>query len=62
MSATESRDLASQLEEAKLRVQHLTLELDESMRAEHEETVVAELEKARARVAELEKAIEAESR
>ncbi len=58
MSQTEVDQLKTQLEEAKLRVRDLTRELDESMRAESEDSVSAELQRARERLVELVHALE----
>lgn len=58
MSDVQTEQLRALLEEAKLRLRDLTRELDESMRAEDEELVLAELHKARDRVVALEHSLE----
>jgi hypothetical protein len=58
MSRSDTAKLREQIEEAKLRLSDLTRELDESMRAEDEETVQTELQRARDRVVELERLLE----
>ena len=54
MSKTDVERIKELLDEAKLRLRDLTRELDESMRAENEETVLTELQRARDRVVALE--------
>jgi hypothetical protein len=54
MSQTDVERIKEMLEEAKLRLRDLTRELDESMRAENEEQVLNELQRARDRVVALE--------
>lgn len=58
MTETDVDRLKALLEEAKLQLTHLTRELDESMRAENEEVIVAELQRARDRVVALEHSLE----
>lgn len=58
MSDVQTDRLKALLEEAKLRLRDLTRELDESMRAEDEEVVLAELQKAQERVVALEHSLD----
>ena len=58
MTETDVDRLKALLNEAKLQLAHLTRELDESMRAENEELVLAELQRARDRVVALEHSLE----
>lgn len=58
MSDSATDQLKAQLDEAKLRVSDLTRSLDESMRAEQDDRVTAELQRAQERVAALERALE----
>jgi hypothetical protein len=57
MNEANGKQLRALIEEAKLRVTDLTRELDESMRAEQEEAILTELQRARERVIALERSL-----
>ncbi len=55
--STERERLIATIDEARLRLSDLTRELDESMRAEEDDATVAELQRVREHVVELERVL-----